>query len=203
MTKLFPRSRPGERALLGGGERRGKGLLGSNEGGALPEVPPHSVNRPTLHTLGCRRGTGGLRPMVISGPSRASQARTLPSAHRGGCSAKGGPAAGSRAREGHSLPPGWTALEGPAGKEQPLPRLGGRSGSPHNAHSSPGALIMPLCASQPWASPFIPTSGVLPKPLQPGILARVPESRVLTRANQCLHLSPPVRIPCSPTVQSP
>ena len=27
-------------------------------GGPLPEVPPHSVHRPTLHTLGCRRETG-------------------------------------------------------------------------------------------------------------------------------------------------
>ena len=57
--------------------------------------------------------------MAISGPPRASQEGTLPSAYQGGCSAKGRPAAEPWAWEGESLPPGWTALSS-TGKEQPL-----------------------------------------------------------------------------------
>lgn len=88
------------------------------------------------------------------------------------------------------------------GKEKPFQGWDGRSGHASVAHSSPGALTMPLWACLPaMGLAFHPNLDVPLSP-QPASLPVHSMSRVLTRANHCLCLSPRVRIPC-PSSHSP
>lgn len=107
---------PGEPATPGErGKTRGRGLLGVE--GPSQCAPPF---------LAC---SGVLERGVALFPWGLPTQGTLPSAYPRGCSAGASskrPSIGSRTLLGQDG-------EGPVGKEQPLPRLGGRSGSLHHA----------------------------------------------------------------------
>lgn len=91
-------------------------------------------------------------------------------AHQEGCSAKGRPAAEPWAWKGESVSSGRTTLRSLQGRSS-LSKADERSRHPSVAHSSPGALTMPLCASLPaMGLAFHPNLGC--PPLSP--LARHP-----------------------------
>lgn len=124
-------------------------------------------------------------------------------AHQEGCSAKGRSAAEPWTWKGESLPPGQTALRSLQGRSS-LSKADGRSRHPSVAHSSPGALTMPLCASLPsMGLAFHPNLGCPPKPSSQASLpvhqcrGSSPEP---TTAFACLPESEFLALP--PTVQS-
>lgn len=172
--------RPGELALLWtGGRHLRRAFLG-----CAASALPSGVYLLTLHVLGVWAREMSLLGFLLGLPA---QVCCLLSPRRLQC------------REGLQL--GWESQEepmgrralwgeggkGPIGKKQLLSRLGGRPGCPH---------LAPLWLSThgPHLSP--PNLGYSPQAPPDRHPCLCPTIRGPHQSNQCLHLSPSIKIPC-------